>query len=263
MAKLTRLLPGALLVLTVLGCHAEGHRHTLTIQREWPAAEVQRVELQGTNGRIHVVGADNGKVVLNAQIKVRGRREEDPAKVVTISVENGTLRIIEKHSGDRNFFMVPFLSRDYASVNYDLTVPASVDLALRNVNGGMKIAGCGGKMDLNSVNGGIDVRTPAGDVNARTVNGRISADFEREFRGAHVKTVNGSIDIGLPQAASFNLEISQVNGSFRSNIPLPVNAGGRDIAATVNGGNFPLELSTVNGSVHIDQKQVEQHAETK
>lgn len=261
MAKLTRLLPGALMLLLVLGCHA-GTRRTIALQKEWPAAEIQRVELQGTNGRIHVTGANDGKVVLNAQIKVRSRGEQDPMKVVSITVENGTLRIIERHARDRKFIMVPFLSRDHASVNYDLTVPAAIDLTLRNVNGGMKIAGCGGKMELNSVNGGIDVRTPSADVSARTVNGRISADFEKEFRGAHVKTVNGSIDIGLPREASFNLEISQVNGSFRSNIPLNVSTGGGDIAATVNGGNFPLELSTVNGSVHIEQQQIEQHAAT-
>lgn len=256
MARRTAFLLGPLLILSLLGCDS-GTRRTITMEKEWPSAGIRNVEVRATNGRIHVTGADSGRITMSAQIKVRSRRATDPSSVVSMALENGTLRIVEKHSKDRNFFIVPFLSRGHASVNYELTVPTAIDLTLRNVNGGMKVSGVGGKIDLNSVNGRIDITTPSADLNARTVNGRVSADFENEFRGAHVKTVNGSIDIGLPQEASFNMEISQVNGSFRSNIPLSVSTGGGEIAASVNGGSFPLALSTVNGSVHVDQKQRE------
>jgi DUF4097 and DUF4098 domain-containing protein YvlB len=85
------------------------------------------------------------------------------------------------------------------------------------------------------------------------VNGRVRAKFVREFNGARFKTVNGSVKATLPQNASFNVNLSQVNGDFEASFPLSINShpGSRRVSGEVNGGQHPLKITTVNGDVEL------------
>lgn len=244
--------------LLVTACHApEGKSRRVAIEKSWPSAQVRSLQIEGFNGDITVSASNNPAVKLVARLGNRRRMDAHKLeeKYLYTSLSDGTLSIREKRRRKGSVMIFPFGFRD-DSIDFDLTVPPGTTLLLSNVNGKVNVKGVEGHSTLKSVNGSITIDTPGAAVNAKTVNGRVKADFQQRFLGARLKTVNGSISVSLPPNSSFDCDISQVNGSFRSDVPLVVRTedGGKNIDASVNGGKFPLELSTVNGSVVVKQR---------
>lgn len=234
-----------------------GKSRRVTIEKSWPSAQVRSLQIEGFNGNITVNASNSASVKLVARLGSRRRMDADKLeeKYLFTSLTNGTLSIREKGRRKGNIVIFPFGFRN-DSIDFDLTVPPGTTLLLSNVNGKVSVTGVEGQSTLKSVNGSITIDTPGAAVIAKTVNGRVKADFQQRFLGARLKTVNGSIAVSLPPNSSFDCDISQVNGSFRSDVPLVVRTedGGKNIDASVNGGKFPLELSTVNGSVVVKQR---------
>jgi DUF4097 and DUF4098 domain-containing protein YvlB len=114
--------------------------------------------------------------------------------------------------------------------------------------------GVDGAMEATTVNGPIEVETGGmNELRARTVNGSVHAKFLHDFRGARLKTVNGGIEALMPPSASFTCDLSQVNGDFEASFPLSIhsNPGSRRVSGQVNGGQFELQITTVNGDVEV------------
>ena len=125
---------------------------------------------------------------------------------------------------------------------------------MTTVNGKIETRGIEGETRAATVNGPIDVET-SGDraISATTVNGRVNVTFLRSFHGARFKTVNGRVTAFLPPAASFNVDLSQVNGDFEASFPLSINSnpGSRRVSGSVNGGEHELRIVTVNGDIEL------------
>ncbi len=243
------------------GCHvSDSVRKTVTIEQSWPAAGIETIDLRGHNGSVRInVGTDD-QVSLVANARTRHRdAEERISDFLKLEVDDGTLYIGERNRKRKRIVMLPFLRPEDAAISYVVTVPRRMNLAITNVNGSMKIAGVSGKCSLRSVNGSIEVSTPDAEVTAKTVNGRVRAEFLEEFHGARLGTVNGAITVSLPAGAAFKTNVSQVNGSFKSNVPMTVR--GTDPIDGESGEEFEvperkkysLDLSTVNGSVTVNQ----------
>jgi len=110
------------------------------------------------------------------------------------------------------------------------------------------------KADYVTVTGPIDVEVSGNkELSARTVNGRVRAKFLETFQGARLKTVNGGVEAVLPQSASFHVDLSQVNGDFEASFPLSIHShpGSRRVSGEVNGGQYELKITTVNGDVEV------------
>jgi hypothetical protein len=65
--------------------------------------------------------------------------------------------------------------------------------------------------------------------------------------------VNGGVEALLPGSASFTCDLSQVNGDFEASFPLSIHShpGSRRVSGQVNGGQFELQITTVNGDVEV------------
>lgn len=243
------------------GCHAsDSVRKTVTIEQSWPASGIETVDLRGHNGSVRVEVGRNDQISLVAKARTRHpEAEERINEFLRLEVEDGTLYIGERKRKRKRVVILPFLRPEDAAISYVVTVPRRMNLAVTNVNGSMKIAGVSGRCSLRSVNGSIEVSTPDAKVTAKTVNGRVRAEFLEEFHGARLGTVNGAINVSLPAGAAFKTNVSQVNGSFKSNVPMTVR-GTNPIEGESTGDlevperkKYPLDLSTVNGSVTVNQ----------
>ncbi len=253
----------ALLLIAVLlgGCQVrETARNTVTIEQAWPAAGIESIDLRGHNGSVRIVAGPDDQISLVANARTRHRdAEERISEFLRLEVDDGTLFIGERNRKRKRMVILPFLRPEDSAISYTVTVPRRMNLAITNVNGSMKIAGVSGKCSLRSVNGSIEVSTPDAEVTAKTVNGRVRAEFLEEFHGARLGTVNGAITVSLPAGAAFKTNVSQVNGSFKSNVPMTVRStspieGESDEAFEVpERRKYPLDLSTVNGSVTVNQ----------
>ncbi|HVT44176.1 MAG TPA: DUF4097 family beta strand repeat-containing protein [Thermoanaerobaculia bacterium] len=260
MSSHLRTIAVAATLILVAGCRQSGERRTAVIEQQWPAAGVTSVEIDAVHGRVDIVAEDVETIQLKARVRVRGRRTEREIErgLVSTRLDGDRLLISERRQRRRSIVIIPFVRRNTARVDYDLIVPPRMNLNVTNVNGRIQISGVDGRTVVRSVNGAIDVMLRGGELTARTVNGRVRAEFAEEFRGARLKTVNGSIVVSLPADSSFTFDVSQVNGSFKSNIPLEVTSSrgsGSRAGGAINGGEFPLELTTVNGSVRVERRE--------
>jgi cytoskeletal protein CcmA (bactofilin family) len=227
------------LVLTAVaaaGC-VRPDRTEVRISHAWPAAGIEQLTVSGTNGRIEIVADPSAtEIVMEAHARVNGNLSEK--EILEISIQDGVLIVKERESAGRKFR----LFGPEKQINFEFRVPGDIRLDARNVNGRIDVDGVDASMDLTTVNGSIEVVTPGGELVARTVNGSVRADFLETFPGAKLKTVNGSVRVRVPRNAQVSPEVRSVNGSFRSDIPVRINAGGDD---------GRLQVVTVNGSVTL------------
>lgn len=255
--KAHRSLSFALGVLTLLGaCESQVMRTRLV--REWPAEQISEVRLHGLNGRVDVQSDAGGKVRLIAEIHAAGRpaREALERGLVSTELNGERLEIREKTFSKKLIEVIPVFNTGQVRINYLLTVPESTDVTVRTRSGRIESKGISGSLNLETINGRIRVETPRAQLWAKTVNGSIGAVFTDEFRGAQLHTVNGSIRLSVPPGSSIDAQVDQVNGAFRTNIPVRVNTspGQREVTGSIAGGEFPLEISTINGSVTLESR---------
>ncbi len=227
-------------LVLVAGC-VQPIREELVVKRSWPAAGVTQLNVNGTNGKVSIDATPNTtEITMVANCRVpKGKTEAD---IMTTEVSGDVLRVSEKNRSHRHFI---FGTGDSVRIDYEFHVPVNLRVQVDNVNGRIDVEGVDGKMELTTVNGGIEVSTPKGELVARTVNGSVRADFLEKFSGARLKTVNGSVRIRVPRDCTVNPEVHQVNGSFRSDIPVTINS-----SSSAEGS---LEVTTVNGSVTLSE----------
>jgi hypothetical protein len=243
---------GALLL--VVGC-AAGERRYEVIQRQWPASAIHTVEVDGVDGSLSVEAGTADTVTLVARVRsvgVEPRKREDNHGYFETDLSGDTLRIGQQRS--RVHIGFPFIFRAKMEIDYELRVPPTVALDLKMINGRIASRGVNGATEVTTVNGPIEVETGgSNELNARTVNGSVHAKFLTDFRGARLKTVNGGVEALLPSTASFTCDLSQVNGDFEASFPLSIHShpGSRRVSGQVNGGQFELQITTVNGDVEV------------
>lgn len=143
------------------------------------------------------------------------------------------------------------------SVDYEVLVPAQTDVVLKATNGSLSIEGVSGKIRLETTNGSLALRTINGDVRAQTTNGSASivlAGPGWAGPGLEVTTVNGSINWQLPAVYAGTLLARTTRGKISAELNtkrksvLPHN-----LAATLGKGGAQLKVSTVNGSIVVQQ----------
>jgi len=229
---------------------------TAVVNRSWPAAGIRAVDIHEVDGSISVEAVATDQVTLEA--RARGRFELDPKAenqgIFRTELQGDTLSIgrRERRRGFR--FPQVLFGGTKRRVDYVLRVPREITLEVRTVNGRITTRGVSGETEARSVNGRIDIETAGTHpLRATTVNGRVRARFVQDFQGARLKTVNGGVEAILPQAASFNVDLSQVNGDFEASFPLAIHSrpGSRRVSGEVNGGEHELEIVTVNGDVEL------------
>jgi hypothetical protein len=142
------------------------------------------------------------------------------------------------------------------NVHFSVKVPRGVAFVPATVNGEVEATGLEGDVTARTVNGSIHLST-SGRVEAETVNGSIRATAGRSdwTEDATFKTVNGSITLTLPASTGAELRAKTLNGSIDSSFPVSGATSGRlsrrHLQGTIGRGGPALDLSTVNGSIHL------------
>jgi len=219
----------------------------------------QLLEIKGVNGDVDALAAsgDQAEVVADKH----GRRD-DPGEVRIEVVEHPggvTICAVYPDSRDRNECAPGdggrLGSRDNdVQVDFRVRVPAGVRFAGNTVNGGIAVRDLSSDVEANTVNGGVRVET-AGRAVARTVNGSIEARLGRADGAEPLsfETVNGRIEVELPEGASADVDARTVNGSIDSDFPLEMRGrwSNKRASGPIGDGGRELELRTVNGSIRL------------
>jgi DUF4097 and DUF4098 domain-containing protein YvlB len=137
-----------------------------------------------------------------------------------------------------------------------LHVPQNADIDKVNlVNGTLDVKQISGEITANLVNGKLRASDLAGTADLSTVNGTIDANYTslNNVRRIKLGSVNGTLNLLLPQSPNADVSASAVNGSISTDFPLTVKGHfvGKSVSGTLGSGGVEIELNNVNGSIHI------------
>ena len=180
----------------------------------------QAIEIKGVNGGITATGSAGGDVEVTA---VKKGRKSDPTEVKVEVVEHAggvTICAVYPSDGAPNECAPGKAGRmrvrdNDVNVEFRVKVPAGVRFVGRTVNGGIEASG-------------------------------LKADAEAE-------TVNGGIDVSMPEGLSADVRASTVNGDISTDFPLTVKGkiARRKLEGTIGSGGRLLEMKTVNGGIEL------------
>ncbi len=226
---------------------------TRTEEFRYPLNEGGRVSLENVNGDVRITGGDGDEVVIVAT--KRASREENLDRLeIRIDASADMIRIDTRHPQSR----WGWNNDNGGSVSYELSVPASASLdGIETVNGEVHITGVEGEVRASTVNGDLELDQLASDARLETVNGGIRAAFRQlgDDQRITADTVNGRIEIRLPENAGARLTAETLNGSLDAgDFGVETNRGrfvGSDIDAQIGTGTARIKLDTVNGSIRV------------
>ena len=161
--------------------------------------------------------------------------------------------------------------------NLVITVPHSSSLQLKTMSGGeIDVQGVDGEIEANSLNGRITLHDVSGSVLAHALNGEILAKLDRvdPSKPMAFSTLNGDIDVTLPDNARANLRMKTDHGEIFSDFdvkqiagsPIVREDGGEDhgghrirvdqtLRGLINGGGPEYQFTTLNGQIYIRKRK--------
>lgn len=214
----------------------------------------QVLEVVGVNGPITAVAASGDRAEVTA---TKRARHSDPAEVRIEVVEHaGGVTLCAVYPGRGNA-CEPGGGRNEVHDNdvqvaFEVQVPAGVRFHGRTVNGGVEVRDLDAEVAVRSVNGDVELST-SGPAEANTVNGSIRATLGSLASGLSFETVNGSIELDIPDDAGADVDARWVNGGLETDLPLRLRGaiGRHSAEGTLGEGGPRLDLTTVNGSIRI------------
>jgi len=234
-----------LAVLMAIPVHAEV---TQKFHKTVPLSADGRVSLSNINGDVEITGWNKNEVLIDAVKTGRDQQRLDEARI-DVNASSSSVKI-ETHYPSHLFNNNP------AWVHYTLHVPQNARLdKIDLVNGSLTVQKLTGEIEANLVNGKVRASDRAGTADLATVNGSVEANYTslNNVRGITLKSVNGSVDLLLPQSPNADVSASTVNGAISTDFPLTVKGRwvGKNMNGTLGSGGVHIELNNVNGSIHV------------
>jgi hypothetical protein len=148
------------------------------------------------------------------------------------------------------------LRNNDVSVEFHVLVPKGVRVGVNTVNGVVTVSGATSDVDAGTVNGEVQVATTGGHVNATNVNGSVRAQLGHVDNGGDMEfsTVNGRVELDVPNDFGADIEMSTVNGSLNTDFPMTLSGrmNPHRLRAHVGAPGGPrISLHTVNGSIEL------------
>jgi DUF4097 and DUF4098 domain-containing protein YvlB len=143
-------------------------------------------------------------------------------------------------------------------INYHVAVPAAALVRARTAAGGISISGVAGRVIASSANGEVVGSSLRGAADMRAVNGRVALDLEAlGDNPIELRATNGGIELTLPSGANAYVIANCTNGRIEVDDLHFEPAGDqtrRRARGRINGGGTPIELTAINGNIHISPR---------
>lgn len=211
-----------------------------TIEFEWEGkiADGGTFEIRNVEGNVDVVAARGNT------IRVRAKKSGKDANRVEIEVTERKGRVVVKPT-------YPKRGAD-ARIDFTIELPASVALEAKLVHGDVDVKSAGSPLKLETVSGNINA-AGSDDVAAKTVEGNAVVALGSSARHAELGTVNGALEVHLPEALGFEVNAATLNGKILSEFPAKhANEMVGSKASLVHGDRAAkIHMNSVNGRIAI------------
>ena len=232
-----------------------------------PVAPGQTVAIKGVNGSITAEPAMGNEVQV---IAVKTARKSDvnsvQIKVVPHSGGVSICALYPSPSGEfpdcvsdsseiiRSTTNHRLDNNNDVQVNFTVKIPARVGFIGKTINGDISATSLSGNVTTRTINGSIRIST-TGYAEATTINGEISARLgdAQWSTPLNFKTINGAINLDLPQNLSTDVEAETLNGQINSDFPINLTTlkDRRHLRGRIGAGGRELVLKTLNGSINL------------
>jgi len=128
------------------------------------------------------------------------------------------------------------------------------DVSISALSGSTQVIKPGGRVDASTASGSVDVQGATSDVKAQAASGRVDVQGNPGASSYwDLKTVSGSVLLGVPSSANFQLAAEAISGEIKTDIPVMVEEQGKhSLRARVGSGNGGrIEVHTVSGEIRL------------
>jgi hypothetical protein len=244
------ILLGLALVATVTWAQDQGREF------HWSGklAADQLLQVKNVNGNIDAEGTRGDQVEVTAD---KSGPDADRVKIQVASSSDGVV-ICAIYPGSSescsSSWHASHVRGDDTKVHFTIHMPKNLRFSGENVNGDVSAKGMGRFVHGDSVNGSVQISTTAW-ADAGTVNGSIEAKMgNAAWTGTlSFKSVNGSVEVELPDDLSADVRFKSLNGRITSDFPITVSGGfiGQTAKGRIGNGGRELSIETVNGRVQV------------
>jgi len=202
-----------------------------------------------------VVTGGNDKVVIET---LRSLRASDDAMLETLKKKAGV--VVEGTPESRIVKSVGLVSspQALARIDYVVKVPTGTSLnVLSGVAEQVSVSGISGKLYVRNWRGKIEIADASGPVQVDAVNTHVKVSYSRiPGAGAQFTSVNGNVEIRVPQASKFEWYAETMKGDVLAGFPVKGRvidrAGQRTFRASVNGGgSSAIRATSITGNVYL------------
>lgn len=246
------------LVLIAPACGGDFHDRSVSESVEHTVALNPQgsFRIENPRGLIRVETWDRPEVLIKAD-KYAGSRQTLEDVRIEIKGEGDRVQVVT-HLPE----VFGFLGGSGGSVDYRITLPATVQLEAKTVNGQVEVEGVIGNLRVSTVNGSVTATDVEGEVRASTVNGRVEVSHRSLPAEAHheYSCINGTVRVYLPESAAGRFHLDWVNGSVDSDFPLDLKSrrpGRQKVDTQLGEGQNDFQFSTVNGTIRILKRHEE------
>lgn len=143
-----------------------------------------------------------------------------------------------------------------ASADFIAEIPANVVVDAKTANGSVHVDGASAGVTALTSNGTITASNVSGPLMLKTTNGdvRLSTDSMADADSIHLTTTNGTIHAELPASMQGAFDLSVMNGSVRSDLPLQATSKsrvGQHLAGQIGASTRIVKMRTMNGNVSV------------
>jgi DUF4097 and DUF4098 domain-containing protein YvlB len=229
------------------------------------------------NGGISVRGADRADVLVEARSRSNEESREshsthaDGMKRLDLPGTAG-LDVTEENN------VVNIKTTANRAADLIITVPRHSSLQLKCMNGGdIYVEQVDGEIDAENLNGKITLKNVAGSVIAHSLNGEVAVSLDRidSSKPMSFSTMNGDIDVTLPDNLKANVRMKTDHGEIYSDFEVKLDAQTRvlenesgrrqdgsyhlrfdsTLRGAINGGGPEYQFTTFNGQIYIRRKK--------
>ena len=139
-------------------------------------------------------------------------------------------------------------------VDYVISVPNNFEISVNIVNGTIEVESINNCVEINNVNGTVKLKDIVGSTTVSLVNGQIKSKQSLPLNGSIILgTVNGEIELQIPQSTSADFlgktvsgTITSSNLNFQNSVVAPLSLSG-----ILGSGQGTIKLGCVNGNIYV------------
>lgn len=235
------------LMCAVYAAPARGASLQQRFDRMYPLRQGGSFALTNVNGGVRIEGWDREQVEVKA-VKTALHQNDDLNRVqIEVQDDGAQLDVNTRY---------PSGSGVQVTVEYEIHVPYRLRWAAVNtVNGNVHAQGITGAGTLDSVNGDVEVVDSEGRFSGITTNGDVRMQLRSVPQGAPVslRTINGSVELSVPQGTNMDVRVVNRNGDFRSDFPLATlgTYTSSRFSGRLGSGGGEVFMGTVNGAIRL------------